>query len=135
MPATILKKQPIAVYLLWFLLTFLKHLYRTVSGLWLPWKVILSCHGNIHDLAHWYLHLIIVKMLMNRYLIQIFYSGRPYLIETSPLIFSANQWTDSHIVRTSVMKELKVKISPKISLTTETSQIFCNSAISLIIFD
>ena len=74
-------------------------------------------------------------MLMNRYLIQIFYSGRPYLIETSPLIFSANQWTDSHIVRTSVMKELKVKISPKISLTTETSQIFCNSAISLIIFD
>ena len=33
-------------------------------------------------------------------------------IETSPLICSANQWTGSYIIGTSVMEEL-IKFSPK----------------------
>ena len=30
----------------------------------------------------------------------------PYRIETSPLIWRANQWTGFYIIETSVMKEL-----------------------------
>ena len=37
---------------------------------------------------------------------QLFHDGVPYHIETSPLIYSVNQWTGFYIIRTSVMKEL-----------------------------
>ena len=39
-------------------------------------------------------------------LLYLFYDGSPYHTETSPLIYSANQWTDSYMIATSVMKEL-----------------------------
>ena len=35
-----------------------------------------------------------------------FHDGGPYHMETSPLIFSANQWTGYYIIRTSDVKEL-----------------------------
>ena len=43
-----------------------------------------------------------------------------YHIKTSPLISSANQWTDFYVIRTSVVNELRVKgeeevLSPTIS--------------------
>ena len=36
------------------------------------------------------------------------HSGNPYYIETSSLICKANQWTGFYMIRTSVMKKLKV---------------------------
>ena len=36
----------------------------------------------------------------------LFYDGGPYHIEASPLICSANQWTVSYMIGTSVLKEL-----------------------------
>ena len=41
---------------------------------------------------------------------QLFHDGGPYHIETSPLIFSANQWTDFYIIANSVMKEVKLLV-------------------------
>ena len=38
----------------------------------------------------------------------LFHDRVPYLIETSPLICSANQWTDFYMVGNSVIIELKV---------------------------
>ena len=35
-----------------------------------------------------------------------FYAGDPYHVETSPLVFSSNQWTGFLMIRTSVMKVL-----------------------------
>ena len=35
------------------------------------------------------------------------HDGGRYHIETSPLIFGANQWTDFYMITASVMKELK----------------------------
>ena len=40
--------------------------------------------------------------------IKLFYNRDPYYRETSPLIFSANQWTGFYMIETSVMKELRV---------------------------
>ena len=40
---------------------------------------------------------------------KVFHDGDPYYIETTPLIFTANQWTDFYMIGTSVMKELKAK--------------------------
>ena len=40
-------------------------------------------------------------------LFKLFYDGGPYHIETSPLICTANQWTDFYMILTSVMKALK----------------------------
>ena len=34
---------------------------------------------------------------------ELFHDGGPYHIETSPLICSANQWTDFYMIGTSVM--------------------------------
>ena len=36
-----------------------------------------------------------------------FHDGGPYSIETSPLIYRANQWFGFYLIETSVMKELK----------------------------
>ena len=36
-----------------------------------------------------------------------FHNRGPYHIETSPLIYPANQWTGFYMIKTSVMKELK----------------------------
>ena len=36
------------------------------------------------------------------------HSGNPYYIEISSLICKANQWTGFYMIRTSVMKKLKV---------------------------
>ena len=36
----------------------------------------------------------------------LFHDGGPYHIETSPLIYSANQWTGFYMKGTSIMKEL-----------------------------
>ena len=38
---------------------------------------------------------------------ELFHDGGPYYIETSPLICSANQWTDFYMITASIMKELK----------------------------
>ena len=40
-----------------------------------------------------------------------FYDGGPYHIETSLLIYRANQWTIFYMIGTSVMKELNVSQS------------------------
>ena len=40
-------------------------------------------------------------------LLQLYYNGGCYHIETSPLICLANQWTGSYMITDSVMKELK----------------------------
>ena len=40
--------------------------------------------------------------------IKLFYNRDPYYRETSPLIFSANQWTGFYMIEASVMKELRV---------------------------
>ena len=37
---------------------------------------------------------------------QLFHDGDPYHIETSPLIWSVNQWTGFYMIRTSIMKEV-----------------------------
>ena len=37
----------------------------------------------------------------NRHLL--FHDGRPYYIETSPLICRANQWTDFYMIGNSIM--------------------------------
>ena len=37
---------------------------------------------------------------------KLFHNGCPYHIETSPLIYRANQWTGFYMIGTSVMKEL-----------------------------
>ena len=42
------------------------------------------------------------------------YDGGPYQIETSPLISRANQWTGFYMIGTSVMKELKYFLAPRI---------------------
>ena len=39
---------------------------------------------------------------------QHFYDGGRYHIETSPLIYRANQWTGFYMITVSVMKELTV---------------------------
>ena len=41
-----------------------------------------------------------------------FHDGGPCNIETSPLIFGANQWTGFYMLGTSVMNELTVIIFP-----------------------
>ena len=46
-----------------------------------------------------------------------FHNGGPYNIETSPLICSANQWTDFYITGTWVMKELKERIFTGLSFS------------------
>ena len=38
---------------------------------------------------------------------QLFHDGGRYHIETSPLIYSANQWTGFYMIMASVMKELR----------------------------
>ena len=40
-------------------------------------------------------------------LLQLYYNGGRYHIETSPLICFANQWTGSYMITDPVMKELK----------------------------
>ena len=45
--------------------------------------------------------------------IELFIEGGLYHIRTIPLICSANQWAGTYIIRTSVMKELKLLLSPK----------------------
>ena len=45
--------------------------------------------------------------------IELFIEGGLYHIQTSPLICSADQWASLYIIRTSVMKELKLLLSPK----------------------
>ena len=54
--------------------------------------------------------------------VYIFHDGGSYHIETSPLIYSANQWTDFYIIGVSVMKELtNIHISvPLFNLHTES---------------
>ena len=42
---------------------------------------------------------------------ELFHDGGRYHIETSPLICSANQWTDFYMLTTSVMKELNQFVS------------------------
>ena len=39
-------------------------------------------------------------------IVNFFHDGGRYHIETSPLICSANQWTDFYMITASVMKEL-----------------------------
>ena len=39
----------------------------------------------------------------------LFHDGGPYHVETSPLIYSANQWTGFYKIGTFVIKELKTK--------------------------
>ena len=46
-----------------------------------------------------------------------FHDGGPYHIETSPLIYRANQWTDFYMIGTTVMKELTIDNIPKWSKT------------------
>ena len=41
-------------------------------------------------------------------IIQLFHDGGPYRIETSPLIYKANQWIGFYIIGASVMKELNI---------------------------
>ena len=40
----------------------------------------------------------------------LFHDGGPYHIETSPLIYSANQWTGFYMITVSIMKELMKKL-------------------------
>ena len=42
-----------------------------------------------------------------QYIIQLFNEGILFHIETSPLIYCANQWTGFYMIGTSIMKELK----------------------------
>ena len=39
---------------------------------------------------------------------KLFDDGDPYHIETSPFIYSANQWTGFYMIGTSVIKELNI---------------------------
>ena len=39
-------------------------------------------------------------------MIKLFHDGGPYHIETSPLIYRANQWSGFYIIGNSVMKDL-----------------------------
>ena len=48
----------------------------------------------------------------------LFHDGEAYHIETSPLIFSANQWTGFYMIETSVRKELKTSENPCLTLST-----------------
>ena len=41
---------------------------------------------------------------------KLFHDGGRYHIETSPLICSANQWTDFYMITDSVRKELKKRL-------------------------
>ena len=45
--------------------------------------------------------------------IELFIEGGLYHIQTSPLICSADQWAGLYIIRISVMKELKLLLSPE----------------------
>ena len=47
------------------------------------------------------------KQFSSRGKLYLFYEGGPYHIETSLLIWSANQWTGFYVIGISVMKELK----------------------------
>ena len=44
---------------------------------------------------------------------QLFNDGGLYHIEISPMICSANHWTSFYVIRTSVMKELRIKLFVK----------------------
>ena len=51
-----------------------------------------------------------------------FHDGGPYHIETSPLIYKANQWTGFYIIGTSVMKELNSNHLYVVSNTLSTDK-------------
>ena len=54
----------------------------------------------------------------------LFHEGGPCQIEPSPLICKANQWTGSYILRTSVVKQLKViGILPSIFTNNHTVEV------------
>ena len=48
---------------------------------------------------------------------QLFHDGGPY--HTSPLICSANYWTGFHMIRTSIMKELKSYLRNTVELQSK----------------
>ena len=48
-----------------------------------------------------------LNLILASFFAQHFHGGDPFHIETSPLICSANQWTDFYMIGTYVIKELK----------------------------
>ena len=61
------------------------------------------------DLGPW--HTYMMESFVNIVKILTLSWGRGfYQIDTSPLIYSANQWTDFYMIGTSIMKELAVKV-------------------------
>ena len=51
-------------------------------------------------------------MVFNSFKTLLFHDGGQYHIETRPLIYFANQWTNFDMISASVMKELKAKKDP-----------------------
>ena len=63
-----------------------------------PWRKV-----NFSKVAGFASHLFFSVFWIDIYL---FHDGGRYHIETSPLIYSANQWTGFYMISTSVMEEL-----------------------------
>ena len=75
----------------------------------------LKSRGIIYKL--WCIH------IRNRIMktLSLFHNRGPYHIETSPLIYSANQCFSFYLIETSVMKELPESLTPFTGLRAKTS--------------
>ena len=69
-----------------------------------------------------------------RYRNQLYNDKGPYNRETSPLIFSASQWTGLYVIETSVMKELSYKILSSPRFWEHVNYNFISHAIFFCIF-
>ena len=84
--------------------------YVVYVSLWLIWDIAYYYSHFIINVYHSFASLSLIFVRMSNFLKigQHFHDGCSYHIETSPLICSANQWTDFFMIGTSAMKELKL---------------------------